>query len=185
MACWLAGWPLLVGWEIYELPQFFFWNIHNLHLQLGKPVGGALTLDQYGWRCRFPKAGFTMTWEHHLLLVNQGHFMCGGPFFHQVWIFQFGRQSWTPTACHFFWNKKPTSLVIQAVTFLGWWKRGLLRGCLWPPTIGDKKVTAFSPPGLHHFPKCFLKRTQASKTIFFAHRLFMLRKTHQINPWSK
>ena len=29
-------------------------------------------------------AGFTMTWEHHSLLVNQGHFMCGGPFFHQV-----------------------------------------------------------------------------------------------------
>ena len=27
-------------------------------------------------------------------------------------------------------------LVIQVVTFLGWWKRALLRGCWWPPIRG-------------------------------------------------
>ena len=35
-------------------------------------------------------------------------------------------------------------LLIQAVTFLGWWVHVTLsRGFLWPPTIGDEKGTAW------------------------------------------
>ena len=34
-------------------------------------------------------------------------------------------------------------LVIQAVTFLGWWKRDPFKGLEWPPTIGDEKGTAW------------------------------------------
>ena len=32
-------------------------------------------------------------------------------------------------------------LVIQFVTFLGWWKRDPFKGESWPPTIGDQEVT--------------------------------------------
>ena len=53
-------------------------------------------------------------------------------------------------------KKKHVCLAILLVTFLGWWKRDPFKGCWWPPTIGDKKVTLnqlvrnFFPTGCHN-----------------------------------
>ena len=41
---------------------------------------------------------------------------------------------------------KINCLAILLVTCLGWWKRDPFKGCWWPPTFGDKKLT-FEAPG--------------------------------------
>ena len=40
---------------------------------------------------------------------------------------------------------KINCLAILLVTFLGWWKRDPFKGCWWPPTFGDKKLTFEAP----------------------------------------
>ena len=52
--------------------------------------------------------------------------------------------------------------------FLGWWKRDPVKGCWWPPTIGDKKVTAWITWYAHFACIPLVALTFSKGEIFFA-----------------